>query len=63
MSFLEKVHVKIVKFVQNARISVQAMNIGLNFDNLFEALQEGTFMNQFKSNLPTNDKVTNPMPL
>ena len=34
MSFLEKVHVKIVKFVQNARISVQAMNIGLNFDNL-----------------------------
>ncbi len=25
---------KIVKFVQNARISVQAMNIGLNFDNL-----------------------------
>jgi hypothetical protein len=53
---LMRIHGKIVKLIQNARSSAQAMKRGLHFDDLFEALQERTFMNQFKSNLPTNDK-------
>ena len=56
-SLLVRIHGKIVRLIQKARISVDEMKrVGLNFDNLFDALEDRTFMNLFKSSLPINDK-------